>query len=266
MSYLTCRGQTGEIALRNVKLWCTAVVALIGFLKLSSLGHAEEPTTNPSTMSLDSFDMDQPGSFPAHWGVRGDEATAKTIYSIAEEDGNRFLRAYADKQDVQIGITRTFEPKQFPALQWRWRAKQLPTGADERNKQTNDSAAAVYVVFDSTTMPRAIKYVWSSSLPVGTRTKSPVYWRSYTVVLQSGDTHIGKWQQEVVNFYQDYKDIFGEEPGQVVGIAVLTDSDVTKSVAEADYDDFSLVTAEAAKEARTKSTEVQPAPAMTNSQ
>ena len=115
-------------------------------------------------------------------------------------------------------------------------------------------------------MPRAIKYVWSSSLPVGTRIKSPVYWRSYTVVLQSGDTHIGKWQQEVVNFYQDYKDIFGEEPGQVVGIAILTDSDSTNSVAEADYDDFSLLTAGAAEDAQEKRTEVQLAPAMIGGQ
>lgn len=249
-----------------MKLWCTAVVALIGFLELSSFGHAEEPITNHSTSSLESFDMDQPSSFPAHWVVRGDEATAKAVYSIAEEDGNRFLRAYATKQDVQIGISRTFKPKQFPALQWRWRVKQLPTGADERTEKTNDSAAAVYVVFDSTLLPRAIKYVWSSSLPVGTRMKSPVYWRSRVVVLESGDTRVGEWQQEIVNFYQDYKDFFGEEPEKVIGIAVLTDSDATSSVAEAHYDDFSLLTAGAAEEARAKSTEVQLAPAMVDSQ
>jgi hypothetical protein len=262
MSYLTCSGRDGEIAWRNVKVWSTAVIALIGFLGISSLGHAEEPITNHSTTSLDSFDAYQPNSFPAHWVVRGDEATAKAVYSIAEEDGNRFLRAYADKQDVQIGISRAFEPEQFPALQWRWRVKQLPTGADERTEKTNDSAAAVYVVFDSTVMPRAIKYVWSSSLPVGTRIKSPVYWRSRVVVLQSGAARVGEWQQEVINYYQDYKDFFGEEPGKVIGIAVLTDSDATKSVAEAHYDDFSLLTAGAAEDARAKGTGVQLAPAM----
>src|SRR5581483_1422289 len=105
---------------------------------------------NDQIISLDTFDTDQPLSFPKQWAVRGDEATAKAVYSVVEEDGNRFLRAYADKQDVQIGISRIIEPKEFPALQWRWRAKQLPTGADERAEKTNDSAAAVYVVFDST--------------------------------------------------------------------------------------------------------------------
>ena len=247
-------------------MWCTAIVALSGILGMSSLGHAEETSTNHTTMPLDSFDTDKPSSFPGQWVVRGDEATAKVVYSVAEENGNRFLRAYADKQDVQIGIFRAFKPKQFPALQWRWRVKQLPTGADERTEKTNDSAAAVYVVFDSTLMPRAIKYVWSSSLPVGTRMQSPVYWRSRVVVLQSGNAHVGEWQQEVINFYQDYKGFFGEEPGEVVGIAVLTDSDATKSVAEAHYDDFSLLTAGAAGESRAKGTEVQLAPVMVGGQ
>jgi len=66
----------------------------------------------------------------------------------------------------------------------------------------------------------------------------------------------------VINYYQDYKDFFGEEPGEVVGIAVLTDSDGTKSIAEADYDDFSLLTAGAAEDARAKGTGVQRAPAL----
>ena len=93
-----------------------------------------------------------------------------------------------------------------------------------------------------------------------------MYWRSRVVVLQSGAARVGEWQQEVINYYQDYKDFFGEEPGEVVGIAVLTDSDATKSVAEAHYDDFSLLTAGAAEEARAKGTKVQLAPAMVDGQ
>ena len=173
MAYLTCGERGGESVWRNVEMWLTAVVVLIGVLRMPALGRAEDEPANSQTMSLENFETYQPRSFPGQWAVRGDEATAKAVYSVVEEGGNHFLRAYADKQDVQIGISRSIQPKQFPALQWRWRVKQLPTGADERAKETNDSAAAVYVVFDSTLLPRAIKYVWSSSLPVGTRIKSP---------------------------------------------------------------------------------------------
>jgi hypothetical protein len=63
--------------------------------------------------------------------------------------------------------------------------------------------------------------------------------------MQSGPQSDGEWRQETVNFYQDYKTLFGFEPGEVQGIAVLTDSDSTHSVAEADYDDFAILPAAA---------------------
>jgi len=244
----------------------TVIVALIGILGSMSLGYAESQPSGDEMLLIENFDTDIPLSFPAQWVVRGDEATAKAVYSVGEENGNRFLRAYADRQDVQIGLSRSVKLKQFPALQWRWRVKQLPTGADERAEKTNDSGAAVYLVFDSTLMPRAIKYVWSSSLPVGTRMKSPVYWRSRVVVLQSGNTRVGEWQQETINYYQDYKDFFGEEPGKLIGIAVLTDSDSTSSIAEADYDDFLFLTEHGADTVQARNKTLQIAPAMMGGQ
>ena len=63
-------------------------------------------------------------------------------------------------------------------------------------------------------------------------------------VLRSGSEHLGTWQEETVNVYRDYQAAFGEEPGEVQGIAVNTSSDSTKSVAAADYDDFTLHTIE----------------------
>jgi hypothetical protein len=207
---------------------------------------AGETATDNRRIPLANFDADQPSAFPQQWKARGSEDIARIVYQVAEENGNRFLHAHAEKQDVQIGISRSFQPKEFPILQWRWRAKQLPAGGNEQATDTNDSAAGVYVVFDSTVMPRAIKYVWSSTLPVGTRFTSPVYWRSRTIVLQSGLGQVNEWKLETVNFYRDYKELFGTEPGEVQGIAILTDSDGTKSVAEADYDDFTLLSSEAA--------------------
>ncbi|MGH7962320.1 MAG: DUF3047 domain-containing protein [Candidatus Binatia bacterium] len=219
-------------------LICLLVIAF------PTLSHtADQIAATGRTLPLETFEKEQPAAFPGQWKVRGDEKEAQAIYRVMEENGNRFLHARADKQGVQIGLTHSFQPKEFPQLSWRWRVGQLPPGADERTDETNDSAAAVYVVFDNRVMPRAIKYVWSSTVPVGTRADSPTYWRSKVVVLQSGPSSNGAWQQETVNIYQDYKDLFGNEPGEVQGIAVLTDSDTTKSVAEADYDDFTLLAA-----------------------
>jgi hypothetical protein len=216
---------------------------LVTLLSFSCSAWADEQLATNKGLSLENFEQYQPPSFPAQWQVRGDEEQARMIYHVVEENGNRFLHAHTDKQGVQIGLTRPFQAKEFPLLRWRWRVEQLPPGADERAVKTNDSAAAVYVIFDSKIMPRAIKYVWSSTLPTGTRMDSPVYWRAKVVVLQSGPAGTEEWRQETVNLYQDYKDLFGTEPGEVQGVAILTDSDATASVAEADYDDFALLPA-----------------------
>jgi hypothetical protein len=221
---------------------------------------------NGHIVPLETFDQYRLQAFPEQWKVRGDEDAARVIYHIAAENGNRFLHARADKHDVQIGLTRTFQPKAFPFLRWRWRVTQLPSGADERSTKTNDSAAAVYVIFDSTIIPRVIKYVWSSTLIVGTRISSPVYWRAKVVVLQSGPSRPDEWRQETVNFYQDYKDLFGTEPGEGLGIAVLTDADATKSIAEADYDDFTLLAIETSSHESSSRTAAHFAPATVGAQ
>ena len=202
-------------------------------------GRAQTP--RGSTPFQETFQQYPTGVFPSGWKVRGNEATAQAVYHIAEEDGNRFLHAYANNQDVQIGLEYTFKPQDYPILRWRWRATKLPLGANERARRTNDSAAAVYVIFGSRLVPRAIKYVWSSTLAIGSRFDSPVYWRAKVVVLQHGPAEPGEWRQETINFYQDYKDLFGFEPGKVRGIAVLSDSDTMTSVSEAAYDDFMLL-------------------------
>lgn len=226
------------------------VVLVLTFLVLwsvSLLVFAEDAhVPSGSRVALANFEADSLLTFPQQWQIHGNEETARDVYKVVAEEGNQFLRAYADKQDVQIGISRSIKAKDYPRLQWRWRAKQLPTGANERAEQTNDSVASVYVIFDSRLFPRAIKYVWSSSLPIGTRFISPVYWRSHVVVLQSGPTQANEWKLETVNFYHDYKALFGSEPSAVLGFAVLTDSDMTSSVAEADYDDFAVLSEAAA--------------------
>jgi DUF3047 family protein len=231
----------------DVAMRVTAVALVICWVMMPFPERAEGQIAGDQTKALDTFETDQPLTFPQNWQVRGNEEVARDVYQIAEENGNHFLHAHAEKQDVQIGLTRSFQTKEFPVLQWRWRVKQLPTGGNERATKTNDSAAGVYVVFDSTVVPRVLKYVWSSTLPVGTQLTSPVYWRCKVIVLESGPGQGNEWKTETVDVYRAYKNAFEAEPGEVQGIAVLTDSDATKSIADADYDDFALLTASAAK-------------------
>ena len=218
---------------RTRALVLSVVGAFIVALGLSHAGSAGAATV------LEDFEQSGTSGLPPKWRATNDDA--KTIYRIESENGNRFLRARAENQAVQIGLERIFDPKNQPRLKWRWRVHEIPKGADERVKGKHDAAAQVYVVFDNQIQPRVVKYTWSSSLPVGTQFTSPLYSRNKGIVKRSGQPDSKRWYEEEVNFFEDYKKLFGEEPGKVQGIAILTSSDATKTAAAADYDHFVLL-------------------------
>ncbi len=167
------------------------------------------------------------------WKSRGGDP--KEVYSIKKET-LVYLSAKAIDSAVSIAKKFEYDPREYPYLHWKWRVFKLPKGGDERYKKTGDSAAAIYVIFEGTFRPDNIKYVWSSSLPVGTITESPYNSKTKIIVLRNNKSPIGKWVEEKVNVYEDYKKLFGHEPKKKVqAIGIMSDSDNTKSEAIADY-------------------------------
>jgi hypothetical protein len=88
-------------------------------------------------------------------------------------------------------------------------------------------------------VPESIKYVWSSTLPVGSAMRRSGIGRPWMVVAESGEDELGKWNTYVFNLYEAYKATFGGDPPEVTaGIGILSDANSTKSKAYADYDDI----------------------------
>ena len=223
--------------------WALAFLAGAGVCAASDTLLAAPDRTE--AVALESFDAYPVGGFPDAWKVRGDMRDARAIYRItADGSGGRFLAAHADRQSVMIGLEHPFEPSRYPYLRWRWRVQQCPNGADERRKATNDSAAGVYVIFPGRFfVPRVLKYVWSTTAPVGTRESSPAASNTKIIVLESGARGEPAWRTATVNVQQDYAVLFGEPAPAARGIGILTDGNDTDSVAAADYADFQLLTA-----------------------
>lgn len=57
------------------------------------------------------------------------------------------------------------------------------------------------------------------------------------IVASSGSHQLGHWVELSRDVAEDYRRAYGEEPGSVTGIGVMTDSDNTASRAEAYYGD-----------------------------
>ena len=83
-------------------------------------------------------------------------------------------------------------------------------------------------------------YVWANELPVEMVLPSPHFDRIRLIVVESGAAHLGRWRDYRRNVLEDYRRAFGEEPGDIVSVGVLTDADNTRHVAHAYYGDIRL--------------------------
>ncbi len=205
--------------------------------------HPQRRGDNQLSIVIDDFDNANPGSFPIAWKAwRGDDKLARNMYSIHEEEGNRYLHAADDGSSVIIRKQLSeWDANEYPVLSWRWRARVLPEEGDERIGSKNDSSVAVYVVLKQNFIgvPKTLKYVWSTTLPVGTYHRRDGIGRPHVIVLESGMGKLGQWVEESVDVYADYVRIFGDRPPRkAVGIGILTDGNATGTESQGDYDDF----------------------------
>src|SRR4029453_6155946 len=64
-------------------------------------------------------------------------------------------------------------------------------------------------------------YVWDTTAPAGTIVQSPSVGAVTYVVVRSGPADAGRWLTETRNVYQDYKQIYGEEPPEEIRLVSL---------------------------------------------
>jgi hypothetical protein len=179
------------------------------------------------------------GKPPPGWVSRN--GNIGDVYTVQEEGGRKFLHADARGTAVQIGFESQWSLKEHPFLEWQWRALILPDKGDEMKKATNDSVLGLYVVFGRQPFIKTVKYVWSTTLPIGLSLESPFSSRTRMIVLESGDALLGKWVSERRDVLADYRHLFGGDPPVVRGIAILTDADNTASRASGDYGDIDIL-------------------------
>ena len=193
----------------------------------------------PDCRTIDDFSKAKVGELPADWKVRKD--SGKEAYRVAEESGLRFLRATVKGLGVQAAKEYEWDLGAYPMLVWSWRPLEFPKGGNERDSKTNDSVLAVYMLvpYSQVRGPKAVKYIWSEKVPVGTRLESNMGLTKVRVLRSGAPAKKGEWVEERVSVLDDYKKLFDvSEAPKPAGIAVLTDSDDTNSSAQGDYANF----------------------------
>lgn len=166
-------------------------------------------------------------------------------FFIVREGRNTFVRGYTKSEAQRISLENgqpgfDWSLDKHTKLGWEWRANKLPPGA--REDKVNDVGAAVYVTFDRKDWlgrPHSLKYTYSSTLPVGTVVESG---NVKVIVVSSGADGIGKWITVERNVAEDYRKLFrSAPPKRPFSITLWSDSDDTRSEAEADFDNIRLL-------------------------
>ncbi|WP_242447184.1 DUF3047 domain-containing protein [Nitrosomonas supralitoralis] len=165
----------------------------------------------------------------------------ETVYSL-KNDGSR-TALHANSSAAASGLYRkiSIDLVKTPILNWVWKVDNILKGNDERARAGDDYPARIYVVFSGGLAfwrTRAINYVWSNQQPIGSNWFSAFTSNAGMIAVESGADRIGHWIGERRDVLADYRQLFGEEPGLVDAVAIMTDTDNTGAAATAWYGDI----------------------------
>lgn len=93
-------------------------------------------------------------------------------------------------------------------------------------------------------------YVWGNHSEPGSVIINPRTDRIRKLVLESGPAQLGRWLEYERDISADFQQAFGEAPGALVGIGLMTDSDNTRQQTSAWYGPMTLLPRQAGALAR----------------
>jgi hypothetical protein len=112
-------------------------------------------------------------------------------------------------------------------------------GFDGDHARLSPRARAMYELAHALTGERppfaTLMYVWDNQAPVESVLHSARTDRVRKIVLDSGSAQLGRWRDHRRALAQDFQRAFGEAPGPLLSVALMTDADNTRSTAQAWY-------------------------------
>ena len=186
-----------------------------------------------------------------------------TRYRLVEQDGAHVLEARADSSVSGLMHPVNLDPLRKPMIEWRWRIDGTLDGADIGERHADDSPARLVLSFDGDPaalplkeqmfaervklitgqeMPYAtLMYVWDNQRAPETVTPNAHTSRVRKIVVQSGSEGARTWKVYQRDIVADFTRAFGEPPGKLIAVGVMTDSDNTKQKARCLYGDIRLL-------------------------
>lgn len=183
-----------------------------------------------------------------------------TVYRSERHEGRL---AWAARADRSASMWRRHVVRDGSALgevAFSWWVQSMPTEGDVSDAEREDAAARVIFAFGGDRQKLSARnqmlfelaqaltgeappfatlvYVWDATAPVGSVIVHPRSDRIRKIVVESGGDGLRQWRQYRRNLARDYQLAFGEAPGSLQAVAVMTDGDNTQSQLNTWYGDI----------------------------
>lgn len=181
----------------------------------------------------------------------------QTLYTLSNQQGRDSIQAHATssasmlRQDLRIAAT------DLDVVKFSWHVPELIRDADLAERDFDDSPVRIVLVFEGDkskfsaknamlsemaellsgeSLPYAtLMYVWCNKREAGSVVVNPRTDRIRSIVVESGARNLRQWLDYERNIRADYEKAFGEVPGDLLRVGIMTDSDNTQSQTVASY-------------------------------
>jgi hypothetical protein len=172
------------------------------------------------------------------------------------------LSASAKKSASGLAVKLKPRPSQHLWLEWEWKATGTLDQANNLDRYADDAPLRILVAFDGDRskltlkdkmvgelaqimsgheMPYAtLMYIWSPNGQLNQIKPNSHTNRIKMIAVDAGKENLGQWRKHSRDLTADYQAAYGYAPGNVIGIALLTDTDNTNAETNAYYGDIEL--------------------------
>lgn len=233
--------------------WMTVLPALAF---LTGCAAPLRPAATASDASLGWGGVDTSGA-ARQWVHKEFPGKQSTEYEYAFDGQLPSVRARSDGSASMLKTPLQVAPEAIGHLHFSWKVPALIADADMMRRDADDAPSRVVLAFEGDRsrfstkdailselartltgeeMPYAtLMYVWCNKRPVGSVIPHPRSDRIKSIVVESGPARLGQWIAYDRDVRADFEKAFGEAPGMLAGVGVMTDSDNTASRALAWY-------------------------------
>lgn len=174
-----------------------------------------------------------------------------TAYRNEQHEGRSALAARADGSASMWRRRVARASDAIGDVEFSWWVQSVPALADVSDADRSDAAARVLFAFGGDTRKLSARnqmlfelahaltgeappfatlvYVWDATAPVGSVIVHPRTDRIRKIVVETGENGVRQWRHYRRNLAADYRLAFGDAPGALQAVAVMTDGDNTHS-------------------------------------